>query len=387
MPKVKTYNAIAKVGLNQFGDNYQINEDIAEPDAIMLRSFNLHDEPLADSVVAIGRAGAGVNNIPIDKMSEKGIVVFNAPGANANAVKELVIASLLLAARNLPDAIEYTRNLSTNNMKEAVENGKKQYAGHEITGKTLGVIGLGAIGQKVAFAAIGLGMKVIGYDPVLSPEKAVELTQSGVQITSSLDDLAGSSEFITIHVPLLPSTKGVIGKDLIAKMEPSAILLNFSRDELVDEAAVIHALDDEKLAQYVTDFPNSTTHGHDKVIALPHLGASTEEAEDNCAIMVANQLKDFLENGNIVNSVNFPNVVLERKGHLRLTFAHKNEPGVVAQITNTLGEENINIAELHNDSRGDVAYTIVDVDVEKLPESIPEKLKSIPQVVKLRVLN
>lgn len=382
---VKTYNKIAKIGLDKFGTEYEVSDNVDNPDAIMLRSFDLHNEEINDSVVAVGRAGAGVNNIPINELAEKGVVVFNAPGANANSVKELVISSLLMAARNIPAAIEYTKNLSSENMKEQVESGKKQFAGSEVHGKTIGIIGLGAIGCKVANSATALGMKVIGYDPTLLVESALRLVPE-TELVESLDELLSRADFISLHIPLVEPTKGLISAEKISLLKPSAILLNFSRDQIVDEVAMVQALEEGKVNQYITDFPNEITLNKKGVTALPHLGASTEEAEDNCAIMVAEQLKDFLENGNIKYSVNFPKATLPRKGKARLTVIHKNEPGIVGQITNLLGEHNINIAELLNKSRNNVAYTIADLDSENVDESIVEKLKENKSILKLRVL-
>lgn len=382
---VKTYNKIADIGIKQYKSNYKISDDQKNPDAIMLRSFNLHDEPIAESVVAVGRAGAGVNNIPIDKLSAQGVAVFNAPGANANSVKELVVAGMLLASRNIYEAIEYTKTLPEEGMKESVEAGKKKFVGSELKGKTIGVIGLGAIGYRVANSGLDFGMKVLGFDPALSLKNARQLSSS-VNIVENIDELMGESDFISIHVPLLPATKGMISQEKIALMKKDAVLLNFSRDELVDERTLLQALDKGKVHRYITDFPNPTTNGHEKVIALPHLGASTGEAEDNCAVMIADQLMDYLENGNIQNSVNLPNAVLSRKGKLRLTLVHKNEPGVVAQISNILSSANINILDLLNRSRDNLAYTLADIDETKLPDAIEKKLGSIPEVFCLRLL-
>lgn len=298
--KIKTYNKIADVGIKRYKSNYKISEDEKTPDAIMLRSFNLHDEPVDESVVAVGRAGAGVNNIPIDKLSEKGVAVFNAPGANANSVKELVMAGMLIASRNIYEAIEYTKTLPVKDMKESVEAGKKKFVGHELRGKTLGVIGLGAIGYRVANAGLDLGMRVVGYDPALSLKNARQLS-SAVLMVEDLDELLSESDYLTIHVPLLESTKGMISKEKINKLKNSAVILNFSRDELIDEKELVNALAKGNAGRYVTDFPNPTTNGKQNVISLPHLGASTGEAEDNCAIMIADQLQDYLENGNIQN--------------------------------------------------------------------------------------
>ncbi len=382
---IKTYNSIAQIGLDRFSADYSISDSAENPDAIMLRSFDLHPEPIAESVLAVGRAGAGVNNVPIEELSKRGVAVFNAPGANANAVKELVIAGMLIAGRNVADAIAYTATLSTENMKEAVEAGKKKFAGSELNGKTLGVIGLGAIGYRVANSGIDLGMHVLGYDPAMTVQNAWQL-RSGVQQMDNLDKLLSACDYVTIHVPLLDVTKGMLSKDKLALMKPGAVLLNFSRDELVDEVAATAALAEGKLAKYVTDFPNLTTNGKPGVIALPHLGASTEEAEDNCAVMVADQLQDYLENGNVKYSVNLPETVLPKNGGLRLCLIHSNEPGVMAQITDILRDEQINIADLLNKSRGPLAYTLVDIEAKEVSQSLTTKLQAIPELLRLRVL-
>lgn len=382
---IRTYNKIADVGRKRYKGNYKVSDKEENPDGIMLRSYNLHDEPIPDSVVAVGRAGAGVNNIPIDKLSKKGVAVFNAPGANANSVKELVLAGMLLAGRNIYEAIEYTKDLPAQNMKESVEAGKKKFAGSELKGKTLGVIGLGAIGYRVANSALDLGMRVYGHDPALSLKNARQLS-SAVSMVEDLNELLAESDYLTIHVPLLESTKGLIGKNEISKLKKGCVVLNFARDELIDEKELLKAIDKGDINRYVTDFPNPTTNGHEGVITLPHLGASTGEAEDNCAVMIADQLQDYIENGNIQNSVNLPNTVLSRKGNLRLTLVHSNEPGMVAQISNILSEENINLLDLLNRSRGELAYSLIDIDEKELPGSVLEKLEKIPQVYKLRLL-
>ncbi len=384
--KIKTYNKIADIGIKRYKPNYKVSDGESNPDAIMLRSFDLHNEPVAASVIAVGRAGAGVNNIPIEKLSNHGVAVFNAPGANANSVKELVIAGMLLASRNIYESIQYTKQLSKENMKENVEAGKKKFVGTELRGKTLGVIGLGAIGYRVANAGLDLGMRVIGFDPALSLKNARQLS-SAVSMVENIDDLLGACDFVSIHVPLLDSTKGMISKDKIKLMKKHAVLLNFSRDELVDEKAFLAALDKNDAGRYVTDFPNPLTAGHEKVIALPHLGASTGEAEDNCAVMIADQLQDYIENGNIQNSVNLPNAVLSRKGNLRITLVHKNEPGVVAQISNLLSAESINILDLLNRSRDELAYTIADISEKSLPAKLEKNLSDISEVLRLRILS
>lgn len=383
--KILTYNNISPDGLQRFGNGFEISDHTKNPDAILLRSYDLHNTPIPESVCVVGRAGAGVNNIPIDKLSQKGVVVMNTPGANANAVNELVVATMLLAARNLYGALAYTTKLKTTNMKEDVEAGKKQFAGTELCGKTVGVIGLGAIGRRVAVSALALGMDVIGFDPYLRPAGAQKLPKK-VQVTNKLDALLAKSDFATIHVPLLDSTKGMISGKLLDNLRPHAILLNFSRDDLVDEKSMIQALDNEKLAAYVTDFPNPITHGHPKVIALPHLGASTAEAEENCAVMIVDQVKEFLQTGNIRNSVNFPNASLEPNGKLRATLLHQNKPGVVASITKILSSAKINIAEILNESRGELAYTIIDLDKDRLDSAVTKKLQDIPEVFRVRTV-
>lgn len=382
---VKTYNTISQVGIDKFSKDYEIGSDVDSPDAVMLRSYSLHDVELPESVIAVGRAGAGTNNIPVDDLASKGIVVFNAPGANANSVKELVLAGMLLSARNIPDSISYVSDLDTDNMKESVEAGKKKFAGSELHGKTLGVIGLGAIGYRVANTASSLGMKVLGYDPAMTVSNAWQLSPT-IDKVDDLDSLLEKSDFVTIHVPLLDATRGLLSKEKLEKLKTNAVLLNFSRDELVDETELIKLLGGGKISQYVTDFPNKLTVGHPKITALPHLGASTEEAEDMCAIMIADQLQDYLENGNIQYSVNFPEAKLPRKGNKRITLAHKNEAGVVAQITQILGDSKINIVELLNKSRGDLAYTIIDIDSKDISEKVIEDLNKIPQLLKLRII-
>lgn len=384
--KIKTYNQISKVGLQRFKPNYQVSDKINNPDAIMLRSFDLHKEPVSESVLAVGRAGAGVNNIPIASLDAKGIAVFNAPGANANSVKELVIAGMLIAGRNLDEALKYVAELPDENMKENIEAGKKRFAGSELTGKTLGVIGLGAIGHRVANTGIDLGMKVLGYDPAMTVANAWQLSSHVGQI-DNLDQLLRQCDYVTIHVPLLEATKGLLSREKLKLLRPNTVLLNLSRDELADEVAVVAALEKGKLRNYVTDFPNKTIMQSPKVIALPHLGASTKEAEDNCAVMIADQLQDYLENGNVKFSVNFPNVFMPRyEGVIRLVLVHTNLPGVVAQISNIMGTEKINIARLLNKSRDSTGYTMMDLELTKVPDELTDKLRSIPELLKLRVI-
>lgn len=388
MFKIQTLNNISTLGLDRYPrDTYEVASDISKPDAIMLRSYNMHDMEIPDSVKAIGRAGAGVNNIPVDRMSAVGIPVFNAPGANANAVKELVLTGMLLAARNVVQAWDYTRALEGDDksLNEKVEAGKKAYKGFELPGRTLGVIGLGAIGVKVANTALDLGMKVVGYDPQITVKNAWQL-HSGVTQALSVDELLAKSDFVTLHVPLIDATRDLINADRIKLMRKGATVLNFARGGIVDEEAVKAALDDGKLHSYVCDFPSNGLKGNTRVIALPHLGASTEEAEDNCAVMIADQLRDYLENGNIVNSVNFPETVMPRmEGLCRIGIVNANVPNMVGQISTVLANHNLNIADLLNKSRGEVAYTLVDVDSD-VPEAVLEEIKAIDGVLSVRAV-
>lgn len=383
---IRTYDAISPVGLDRFGADYRVSPELDRPDAIMLRSFDLHNESIDDSVLAIGRAGAGVNNIPVPGLTERGVVVFNAPGANANSVKELVVAALLLAARNLPAALAYARDLPPDDIRKAAERGKKQFAGLELAGSTLGVIGLGAIGHRVANTAVDLGMRVLGYDPALSAQHESQLSAQ-IHRVHSVDRLVAECDYVTLHVPLLDSTRELINPARIAQMNPGTVLLNFARDELVDERALVAALDEGRLRGYVTDFPNEVTYRHDKVIVLPHLGASTSSAEDNCAVMVADELQDFLENGNITYSVNFPSVSLPRRGFTRLTLAHRNTPGVIAQFSQLMSGAGINIVELINDCRGDSAYSIMELDAHGMPDAVVNELERMPEMLRLRILS
>ncbi len=383
--QVRTYDAISPVGLRRFSSDYAVAPDAEQPDAIMLRSYSLHNEPIDETVLAVGRAGAGVNNIPVDDLTGRGVVVFNAPGANANSVKELVVAGMLLAARNLPAALAYAKALPPEDMKKAVERGKKQFAGHEISGGTLGVIGLGAIGYRVANTAVDLGMRVLGYDPGVKDQHASELSAQ-VHRVNNLERLLAESDFVTLHVPLTESTSELLDERRLALMPSGAVLLNFARDELVDERALVAALDAGRLRGYVTDFPNPIVYAHDKVIVLPHLGASTSSAEDNCAVMVADELQDFLENGNIRYSVNFPAVSLPRRGFRRLTLAHKNTPGVIAEIARVVSGAGINVVEMINDCRGDNAYSIMELEADELPATVIEQLERMPQLLRLRIL-
>ncbi len=387
MKKILTLNNISPVGLERLPlDQYEISSESSAPDAILLRSFKMHDMEVPSTLKAVGRAGAGTNNIPVDKMTGLGIPVFNAPGANANAVKELTIAGMLLAARNICPAWNYVCELEGDNAKIAkdVEAGKKTYGGFELPGRTLGVIGLGAIGVMVANCAKALGMNVVGFDPQLTVRSAWQLS-SAVMQASGIDDLVTRSDFITFHVPLNDHTRGLINRDRIEMMKDGVVILNFSRGEVVDEEAMLEALESGKVHAYVTDFPTKELKNHPKVIGLPHLGASTGEAEDNCAIMVADQVKDFLENGNIINSVNFPELVVPRAGKARLTVVNKNVPNMVGQISTALADAGLNIADMTNKSRGDIAYSIVDVESDISDETVA-KIEAIEGIVKVRVI-
>ncbi|GGA67386.1 D-3-phosphoglycerate dehydrogenase [Neiella marina] len=365
MRSIRTYNAISQKGLVLFPEaQYKVDSVVGEPDAIMLRSHNLHQETFTDSVKAIARCGAGVNNIPVEECTKQGIVVFNTPGANANAVKELVLGGMLLASRNLLDAASFSQLLDTNlesgEFNKKVEGGKKKFVGSELAGKTLGVIGLGAIGANIAHAALALGMKVVGYDPVLSVEAAWRLS-SDVERADNLPSLLARCDYVTLHVPANEHTKNMLNAENLEQAKRGLVLLNFARGSVVEEAAVLAELESDRIAKYVCDFPSPALMDRDDVILLPHLGASTGEAEDNCAEMAARQLMDFLENGNIQNSVNFPNLRLERSEGYRITFANDNVPAVLSGVLALLSEMNINVIDMLNKSRGEVAYTILDV--------------------------
>lgn len=388
MFKVLTLNNISVNGLERLPrDLYEVASEIANPDAILVRSADMHKMNIPATVKAIGRAGAGTNNIPVAAMSKRGVPVFNAPGANANAVKELVLAAMLMAARNIPQALDFVRKLDGDDkaMHEAVEAGKKKFVGFELPGRTLGVIGLGAIGVKVANAALELGMTVYGYDPAMTVQNAWQLN-AGVRQALSVDDLMSKSQFVTVHVPLLDATRHLINADRIRLMKKQGIVLNFAREGIVDETAVIEALNDGHLHAYACDFPSNTLKGHPRVIATPHLGASTIEAEDNCAIMVADQLREFLEYGNVRNSVNFPEAVLPLlPGKTRLCIVNENVPNMVGQISTALAKRALNIADLLNKSRGDLAYTIVDVDTP-IPDDAITEIAAINGVLATRLI-
>lgn len=385
MYKILTLNNISVAGLRRLPrQSYEVASEIGHPDAIMLRSYNMHDLEIPATVQGVARAGAGVNNIPIDALTKRGIPVFNAPGANANAVKELVIAGMLLAARNLCPGWQYVRELEDSGpqLNKQVESGKKKFVGFELPSRTLGVIGLGAIGVQVANTALSLGMRVIGFDPQITVRRAWELS-SGVEQARNLDDLISRADVITVHVPLVDATHGLIDDERLKLTPQGTILLNFSRGDIVDEAAALAALDSGQLGAYVTDFPTRATIDHPKVIALPHLGASTNEAEDNCAIMVANNLRAYLEDGVIRHSVNFPESDLPRMDAHRITIANANVPNMVGQISTALAEAGLNIADLLNKSQGDIAYTLVDLD-GAVPEATLDGLRQIEGVLRVR---
>ncbi len=386
MYNILKLNEISKVANKEFSDNYALVKEAENPDAIVLRSFNMHEYDIPSSVLCVGRAGAGVNNIPLDKCSEKGIVVFNTPGANANAVKELVVCGLLLAGRKIVEGIEWAASLKGKGAEvtKAVEKGKSAFVGCEIKGKTLGVVGLGAIGAMVANVAIKLGMNVLGYDPFISIDGAWNLDHHVIKETD-INEIFKKSDFITLHVPLNDSTRSLVNKDTLALMKDGSAILNFARGELVDAAAVIDALESEKLSRYVTDFPTDEMLGVKNLIAIPHLGASTPEAEDNCAVMVARQMIDFIENGNITNSVNMPACKMPRQGKSRITVFHKNVKNVLSAITAVIGEEGINIANLMSQAKGEHAYLILDLD-ENLSDAALDKIKGMDSVVKVRTI-
>ncbi len=387
MFKILTLNNISVSGLDRLPrDSYEVASEVTHPDAILLRSFKMHDMVVPETVKAIGRAGAGVNNIPVASMTTRGIPVFNAPGANANAVKELVVAGALMAARNLGQAWRFATGLSGEDAEitKQVESGKKNFVGFELPGRTMGVIGLGAIGVKVANACRALGMKVTGYDPTITVQSAWKLA-SEVEQALSVDDLLSKSDFVTFHVPLTESTANTINAERIKLMKPGAVLLNFARNGIIDDEAVVKALDSGHLYAYVCDFPSNLLKDHPRVITLPHLGASTKEAEDNCAIMVAEEVRDYLENGNITNSVNFPNIQLPRNGGFRIAVVNNNVPNMVGQISSDLGAEGLNILDMLNKSREDVAVTLLDVDREP-SQKLLDTLASIKGVLSVRSL-
>ena len=384
--KYHCLNPIAKVGLDKFKDNFVKTDNVEEAEGILVRSASMHEMTFSDKLLVIARAGAGVNNIPLDICAQKGIVVFNTPGANANGVKELVIAGMLLASRDVVGGINWALSQKDNpDIAKAAEKEKKKFAGTEIQDKKLGIIGLGAIGVKVANVAKHMGMEVYGYDPYVSVDAAWNLSRD-VKHVLNVDEIYENCDIITIHVPLMDATKGMINKEAIDKMKDGVILLNFARDLLMDEKAVLEGIKEGKVRKYVSDFPNPTTAGQEGCIVIPHLGASTEESEDNCAIMAVEEIRDFMENGNIRNSVNYPACdmgVCQTAG--RIAFLHKNEKGAIGQFTSVLGDAGINIDNMSNKSKGDFAYTMMDIDVS-IADDVLAKMQALPGVIKARVI-
>ena len=388
MFRIKTMNKIAQVGLNQFPADYQVGDSVEGEEGILVRSAKLHDYPFPDTLWGIARAGAGTNNIPVAECAQKGIVVFNTPGANANGVKELVLAALLMASRDLVGGVEWVKAQAATpdtDVAAAVEKGKSAFVGPELYRKTLGVIGLGAIGALVANAALSLGMEVYGYDPFLSVDTALRLDRH-VHVVKDVAELYRVSDYVTIHVPYTPDTRHTINADTIAQMKDGVRMVNLARGELVDDEAMMAALERGKVARYVTDFPNNTITLAPNVVPIPHLGASTPESEDNCAIMAAQQLRDFLENGNIKNSVNFPNVEMERSGVQRLCIIHRNIPAMLANITAQLSGDGVNVENMTNKSRGDFAYTLVDVG-SQVEKSVIDDIRAIDGIIRVRVIS
>jgi D-3-phosphoglycerate dehydrogenase len=386
MFRIQTLNNISRNGLDRLPANlYRVANDIAEADAVLVRSADMHETPIASSVKAVARAGAGVNNIPVAELSSRGIPVFNAPGANANAVKELVVAGMLLAARNLADALGFVRDLGSNDdLHRRVEAEKKRFVGSELSGKVLGVVGLGAIGVKVANAAYALGMRVLGFDPHMTVEGAWQLS-SDVAKAGSLSELFAASDYITFHVPLNDRTRGIFGAAALASVRHGVVLLNFAREGVVDAATLREGLASGRVGRYVSDFPEADLLGNPRVIALPHLGASTDEAEENCAVMVVDQLRDFLEHGNIRHSVNFPETRMARSGTARICIANRNRPNMIGQLSHVLGDGGVNIAQMHNASRADLAYTLVDAD-SPVPDSLVAAISAIDGILSVRVI-
>ena len=386
MTKVNCLNPISKLGTGLFSDNYEMTDDFAQADVALVRSAAMHDLDLPESLMAVARAGAGVNNIPLDKCAEKGIVVFNTPGANANGVKELVLCGMLLASRDIIGGNKWVSdNKEDENINKTMEKAKKNFAGNEIKGKKLGVIGLGAIGRLVANMAVSLGMEVYGTDPYLSVESALSLKRA-VNLVNTREEIFKTCDFITVHTPLLDDTKEMINKDTIAMMKDGVVVLNFARDLLVCDDDMAEALKSGKVKKYVTDFPNAKTANMDGVIATPHLGASTEESEDNCAVMAVNEIMDFVENGNITNSVNYPAATLGVCDKTaRITICHKNVPNMIGQLTSVVAGKNINVADMVDKSRGDFAYAIIDLD-HPVTDALIEKLNAVEGVIKVRVV-
>ncbi len=387
MFKILVLNSISAHGLERLPPaRYQIGDDIAEPDAILLRSHKLHGMNFAPGLKAVGRAGTGVNNIPVDALSRMGVPVFNAPGANANAVKELVVAGLILAFRHVCEAWDFARSLQGTDaeISKSVEAGKKKFAGFELPGHTLGVVGLGAIGRSVANAGLALGMDVIGFDPGLTVEGAWQLS-SRVKKAASVEELLRASDFVSFHVPLVDATRHMVNPARLKIMKDGVVILNFAREGIVDDVAVSAAIKAGKVYGYVSDFPTNLMKNHERVITLPHLGASTSEAEDNCAVMVADQVRDFLENGNILNAVNFPDVVVPRESDHRLVVANANVPNMLGQISTVMADSRLNIHEMVNRSRGDLAYTVVDTD-SPVPEAVRGRIAAIEGVMMARII-
>jgi D-3-phosphoglycerate dehydrogenase len=387
MFKVQTLNNISKNGLSRLpGNLYKVANDVADADAILVRSADMHGKPLAASIKAVARAGAGVNNIPVAEFSKRGVPVFNAPGANANAVKELVVAGMLIAARNLNDALAFVGSLGAgDDLHHKVEAEKKRFVGSELAGKTLGVVGLGAIGVKVANAAHALGMRVLGFDPHMTIDGAWALS-SDVAKAGSLNELFAAADYITFHVPLNDATRGIFAAAALELVRPGVVLLNFAREGIIDTATLKQGLANGRIGRYVTDFPSADLLGNAHVIGLPHLGASTGEAEENCALMVVDQLRDFLENGNVHNAVNFPNTRMSRAGAARLCVANQNRPNMIGQLSHVLGEAGVNIAQMHNASRGDLAYTLIDLD-SPAPDALIAAIGKIDGILSVRAID
>jgi D-3-phosphoglycerate dehydrogenase len=380
MYKIRTYNAISSKGLERFPeDSYQVSSECADPVGVLLRSQKLHNEVMPESVVAVARAGAGTNNIPTADFTDQGIVVFNTPGANANAVKELIVASLLMGSRDIYGGMNYVQGLT-----EMLEKEKKRFAGGEVQGKTLGVIGLGAIGSMIANLALELGMDVVGYDPAISVEAAWQLS-SNVERMDSIESLLARSDFITLHVPAIPATKHLINSKTLSIMKSNAKILNFAREEIVSSADVVEALDNGVISGYITDFPAPELLGRKDVLLMPHIGASTAEAEENCAVMAANQLMDFLENGNILNSVNYPHIKMARNGGTRITFTNKNVPKVLGNVLAVLADSELNVVDMVNKSRNDIAYNIIDIEGD-FDDSLQAKIAEVEGVVHVRLI-
>lgn len=387
MLKILTLNNISPIGLDHFPrDTYEVGSEITLPDAILLRSHNMHDMDVPASVKAIGRAGAGVNNIPVERMSKAGISVFNAPGANANAVKELVIAGMLMASRNLCQAWEFARSLEGEDsvIHKAVEAGKKQFVGFELPGKTLGVVGLGAIGVQVANGALAQGMNVIGFDPDITVKRAWEMS-SQVRQAASIEELLANVDYVTFHVPLVDATRDMINAERLQRVRENLVILNFSRDGVVNDAAVVDAINDGRVYAYVCDFPSNLLKDHPRVVTLPHLGASTQQAEENCAVMVAEEVRDYLENGNVRNSVNFPEMFMARNGGFRVCIVNENVPNMLGQISTCMADAGLNILDMLNKSRGEIAYTLVDVDADLSAQCL-EQIAAIDGVLNVRSL-